>query len=147
MGDQPFDYAAIGDTSPGVAIGKYSQGEYLANPGELSDFNAPQERSWQLRYDLNMADYGVPGLTMMAKQVWGSNIDGTHVDQTSAYFGFYGKDESERETDVSLKYVIQSGPAKALGLTLVGAKHNGSLSTGGDNTMTRFVVDYPINFF
>lgn len=147
MGDTPQDYAAIGGTEPGVAIGKYSNGIYLANPSELSDFNSPHERSWQLRYDLNMATYGVPGLAFMAKQVWGSHIDGTHVDSSSAYFGFYGKDDQERETNLSVKYTLQSGPAKNLALTLVGARHTGNTSTSGDNNMVRMVADYPISFF
>lgn len=147
MGDTPQDYAAIGGTEPGVSIGKFSNGIYLANPAELSDFNSPRERSWQLRYDLNMEPYGVPGLAFMAKQLWGSHIDGTHVDNRSAYLGFYGEGESEHETNLSVKYTIQSGPAKSLAVTLVGAKHTGATSTGGDNTLTRLVVDYPISFF
>lgn len=147
MGDTLQDYAAMGGTETGVAIGKYSNGIYLANPAELSDFNSPRERSWQLRYDLNMAAYGVPGLAFMAKQLWGCHIDGTHVSASSAYAGYCGADENEHETNLSVKYTLQSGPAKNLALTLVGAKHTDATSTSGDNTMTRLVVDYPISFF
>ncbi|MGO2450150.1 OprD family outer membrane porin, partial [Pseudomonas taetrolens] len=39
---------------------------FLANSVQYSDFNGKDERSWQGRYDLNMASYGVPGLSFMA---------------------------------------------------------------------------------
>ncbi|WNQ02431.1 OprD family outer membrane porin, partial [Pseudomonas aeruginosa] len=38
---------------------------FLANSVQYSDFNGPGEKSWQARYDLNLASYGVPGLTFM----------------------------------------------------------------------------------
>ncbi|WNQ07996.1 OprD family outer membrane porin, partial [Pseudomonas aeruginosa] len=34
---------------------------FLANSVQYSDFNGPGEKSWQARYDLNLASYGVPG--------------------------------------------------------------------------------------
>ncbi len=40
---------------------------FLANSVQYSDFNGKDERSWQARYDLNMASYGVPGLDFMAR--------------------------------------------------------------------------------
>lgn len=49
-GDTPYDYVTRG------AI-------FLSNAVALSDFNAPREASWQARYDLDLAGYGVPGLT------------------------------------------------------------------------------------
>ncbi|MGH9949260.1 MAG: OprD family outer membrane porin [Pyrinomonadaceae bacterium] len=147
MGDQPFDYAAIGGTAPGVAIGKYSGGIYLANSTEISDFNGPNERSWQLKYEVNMENYGVPGLSLVAKHIYGSNIDGTHVNSDSAYYGFYGKNDKEEETDLSAKYIVQSGTFQKLALTFVTSKHTGNQSTAGDNTLARLVVDYPISFF
>lgn len=36
---------------------------FLANSVARSDFNAEDEKSWQARYDLNFAEYGIPGLT------------------------------------------------------------------------------------
>ncbi|AZD67400.1 Outer membrane low permeability porin, OprD family [Pseudomonas chlororaphis subsp. aurantiaca] len=61
-GDTPYDYVTRG------AI-------LLSNAVALSDFNAPEEASWQARYDLNMAGYQVPGLTFRALYVRGSGID------------------------------------------------------------------------
>ena len=57
-GDEFFDY--IGGDSI-----------WLANSVQYSDFNAPNERSVQIRYDLNMKHYGVPGLTFMARYIKG----------------------------------------------------------------------------
>ncbi len=54
-GNEPFDYLGF-DQQPGTSI-------FLANSVQVLDFNAPNERSWQLRYDLDMAAFGAPGLS------------------------------------------------------------------------------------
>ena len=146
-GDQPQDYAAIGSTRPGVAAGVYSGGIYLANATEISDFNAPNERSVQLRYDLNMSTLGVPGLKFTVKHIRGYGIDGTHLPEDSAYFGFYGQSEKERETNLIAEYVVQSGPAKDLSAKVFQSWHSGASSTGGSITQTRFSLSYPLDFF
>ncbi|QHA83898.1 outer membrane porin, OprD family [Pseudomonas mediterranea] len=146
-GDQPHDYAAIGSVSPGVAAGVFSDGLYLANAAELSDFNAPNEQSVQLRYELDMQSFGVPGLTLTAKHIRGTDIDGSKVNADSAYFGLYGKSEEERETDLIAQYIIPSGPAKALTTKLIQSWHSGDISTGGRITRTRLIISYPFEFF
>ncbi|XAF18875.1 OprD family outer membrane porin, partial [Pseudomonas aeruginosa] len=52
---------------------------FLANSVQYSDFNGPGEKSWQARYDLNLASYGVPGLTFMVRYINGKDIDGTKM--------------------------------------------------------------------
>jgi hypothetical protein len=54
-----------------------TNGIYLAN-SLLSDFNGPNEKSFQIAYGLNMAEYGVPGLKFNIYQARGWGIDGTH---------------------------------------------------------------------
>lgn len=73
---------------------------FIANAVQMSDFNAPNEKSWQARYDLNMGAYGVPGLNLTALYVRGFDIDGTHVDPNGgyAYLG-YGKGGKHWERD------------------------------------------------
>src|SRR3990167_6785654 len=44
---------------------------WLANSIQISDFDRKDERSWQARYDLDMATYRVPGLSFMARYVTG----------------------------------------------------------------------------
>ncbi|WP_268625644.1 OprD family outer membrane porin, partial [Escherichia coli] len=51
-GEQPFDSMAFGD-------GRSSASMVLANPVGYSDFNGPGERSWQLRYDLDLGALGL----------------------------------------------------------------------------------------
>lgn len=146
-GDQPQDYAAIGSTRLGVAAGVYSGGIYLANATEISDFNAPNERSVQVRYDLDMSTFGVPGAKFTLKHLRGYDIDGTHLSEDSAYFDLYGKSEKEHETNIIAEYVVQSGPAKDLSAKVFQSWHSGAPSTGGSITQTRFSLSYPLEIF
>lgn len=146
-GDQPQDYAAIGSTRPGVAAGVYSSGIYLANATELSDFNAPNEWSVQARYVVDMSPLGLPGLNFTLKHIRGYGIDGSHLPESSAYFGFYGQSEEEHETNVIAEYVVQSGPAKDLSAKVFQSWHSGASSTGGSITQTRFALTYPLEIF
>jgi len=143
-GDEPFDYVGFGDNT---AAGRYGNSIDLADSVQYSDFNGPNERSFQLRYDLDMTNYGVPGLGFMARHIRGYGIDGTHVDSSSAYSGFYGADDSEHETDAEVKYAVQSGPAKNLTFHLREAWHDGDASTGGKLIQTRLITEYPLNIF
>ncbi|MFP3499736.1 OprD family outer membrane porin, partial [Pseudomonas sp. SIMBA_059] len=47
---------------------------YLTNYIQINDFAEPGERSWQLRYDVDFAALGVPGLTAFARYVRGDNF-------------------------------------------------------------------------
>ncbi len=47
-GDQPFDYLALDGNGLHDSI-------FLANSSQYADFNGPNERSWRLRYDLDLA--------------------------------------------------------------------------------------------
>lgn len=50
-GDQPFDYIGFGRNGSGAG----GDSIFLANSVQYSDFNGPGEKSWQARYDLNLA--------------------------------------------------------------------------------------------
>lgn len=139
-GDEPFDYAQFGIDGSGSG-----DSIFLANSIQYSDFNGPGEKSWQARYDLNMAEYGVPGLTFMTRYVHGDDIDGSKTSANSAYFGSYGDDDSEHETDIEAKYVLQDGPAKDLSLRVRQAFHYGSDSTGGRQNELRLIAEYPLS--
>ena len=111
---------------------------FLANSVQYSDFNGRDERSWQARYDLNMATYGVPGLSFMARYVKGDNIS-TDTGE--------GK---EHEFNFESKYVMQEGPAKDLSFRLRSAvyRNNGNYhadSGNTDNNDVRIIVEYPLN--
>ena len=121
-GDTPFDYISMDGGNSGDSI-------FLANSVQYSDFNGPGEKSWQARYDLNMAEYGVPGLSFMARYITGDDVDGTKADPNSAFAGAIGADGKEWERDIEAKYVIQTGPAKDLSIRLRHASWRGNKAT------------------
>lgn len=133
-GDTPFDYVSRG------AI-------YISNAVQLSDFNAPNERSWQARYDLAMQAYGVPGLVLSALYVRGSGIDGSHVDPRGGYAWLgYGKGGRHWERDLEARYVVQDGPAKNLALSLRYNVHRGNTAQAETDTdQVRLAVEYPLS--
>lgn len=110
---------------------------WLSNSVQYSDFNGEDEKSWQARYDLNMASYGVPGLSFMTRYINGYDIS------TAAGEG------KEREWDVEAKYVVQEGAAKDLSVRLRHAKYwsNSDYApiNGTDLTDLRLIVEYPLS--
>lgn len=132
-GDTPFDY--VGNDSI-----------YLNNSSQYSDFNAPNERSWALAYNLDMQNYGVPGLSFRTRYVRGSDIDGTHADPRGAYAGYYGDDGKHWERDIEARYIVQSGPVKGLSTRLRQATHRANADQGEHNLdEVRLIVSYPLN--
>jgi hypothetical protein len=143
-GDTPFDFVG-GDSI------------YLANSIKYADFNGGHERSWQVRYDLDLGAFGIPGLGFMTRYVSGSHIDGTHAPQGGAYNPF-GADSGEFqpqqgdggkhwERDIDLKYVVQSGTAKDLSVQLSHVSHRANDAQAGDDIDRIYVViQYPLAF-
>ena len=132
-GNTPFDYVTRG------AI-------FLTNAVQLSDFNAPNEQSWQARYDLAMTPWGMPGLVFSAAYVRGSQIDGSHVDPRGgyAYLG-YGKGGKHWERDLEARYVVQSGAAKGTIMSLRHNVHRGNTAQAElDADQIRLAVEYPL---
>ena len=139
-GDTPFDYIGVGKNNRG------GDSIFLANSIQYSDFNGAGEKSLQARYDLKMAEYGVPGLSFMVRYVKGWDIDGTHTPVGSAYAGLYGEDGKHHETNFEAKYVVQSGPAKDLSFRIRQAWHvANSDEKEGDVKEFRLITEYPLN--
>ncbi|MDN7141404.1 OprD family porin [Pseudomonas sp. JQ170] len=113
---------------------------YLAN-SYWSDFNAEDERSWQIGYGLDFSSFGVPGLKYNVAYVRGDNIN-THG------FG----EGKEREIFNQIKYVVQEGPAKDLSVKLRSSflRTSDSVRQNGyndDGNEVRVFVEYPISIF
>ncbi|KJZ34162.1 OprD family porin [Pseudomonas fluorescens] len=140
-GDTPFDYVGVGKNNRG------GDSIFLANSIQYSDFNAPGEKSVQVRYDLKMAEYGVPGLSFMTRYVKGWDIDGTNTPAGSAYTGFYGADGKHHETNVEAKYVVQTGPAKDLSFRIRQAWHRANHDDAFEGNIDEFrlIIDYPLS--
>ncbi|KXG81648.1 OprD family porin [Pseudomonas mosselii] len=108
---------------------------FLANSVARSDFNAEGEKSWQVRYDLNFAEFGVPGLTFMTRYVRGT---GAHTADTN--------DGKEWERDVDVKYVLQEGPAKDLSFRVRQATYRSSDAVYSNSLdELRLIVEYPLS--
>lgn len=148
-GDTPFDYLGVGDNDRNGRNGN-DQGAsiWLPNSAQFSDFNGPHERSWQVRYDYAFAGWGLPGASMMVRYVKGDQIDGRAIAQGSPYAGRYGEDGSHQETNVELRYVLSTGPAKGLSVRLRQAWHRADAEQGsGDLDDFRLITDYPLEIF
>ncbi|AVD95312.1 MULTISPECIES: OprD family porin [Pseudomonas] len=133
-GDTPFDY--VWNT--------YDL--QLDAASQVSDFNNPNERAWEARYDYDFATLGVPGLSLTARYVRGTDIDGTRAGGAYSYFN--GTEDGRHwERNLWLKYVLQSGPAKDLSFNLMQATHR----VGGDHVAEsnvdelRLIVQYPLD--
>jgi hypothetical protein len=131
-GDTYFDY--VHDTN---AI-------FLAN-SLLSDFNGPNEKSVQLSYLLNMADYGVPGLKFNVYQARGFDIDGTHYKGT-AYDVSRMDGETHYEYGIGSSYTLQNGPLKATTVRATYTTHRASeQQADGSINEFRLVTTIPFN--
>ena len=134
-GDDDFDYLRQSDSI------------YLDNSIQYSDFNSPGERSWMLRYDLDMASYGVPGLSFMTR--YGKGTDADYSNANSVYMrrdadGNPFTDQKRWERDIEVKYVVQSGSLKDLSLRVRQATTRAT-QFESDLDETRVIVEYPLS--
>jgi hypothetical protein len=107
---------------------------YLVNYVQIGNFAAAEERSWQARYDLNFASYGIPGLSLMSRYVSGDNID--RGAQSN------GK-EWERDTDIA--YVQPDGTFKGVGIKWRNATYRSNLvKTTEDLDENRLILSYTV---
>lgn len=139
IGDEYFDY--VHETA---AI-------YLAN-SLLSDYNGPNERSAQLRYEADWGYFGVPGLTTAAWYAKGWGIDGTGYDgDRNGAHGDYAEvrrmdGERHHEYGVSVAYTLQDGRLKDSSFKLMLMDHRGSTNQAdGSVREVRLVSTLPFN--
>jgi len=132
-GNEYFDY--LHDTN---AI-------FLAN-SLLSDFNGPNEKSMQIAYVLNMAQYGVPGLKFNLYNARGWGIDGTHYKSTG--YDVRGlDDENHYEWGIGTTYAVQSGTLKDTTIRATYTAHRASKAQAdGSLDELRIVTTIPFNF-
>ena len=122
-----------------------TNGIYLAN-SLLSDFNGPNEKSFQVAYGLNMAEYGVPGLKFNIYSARGWGIDGTHY-KGGAYDSVLAMDgENHYEYGIGAAYAVQSGPLKATAIRATYTAHRASENQlDGSINEFRLVTTIPFN--
>jgi hypothetical protein len=121
-----------------------TNGIFLAN-SLMSDFNGPNEKSFQVAYGLNMAEYGVPGLKFNLYTARGWGIDGTHYKGT-AYDVRKMDGETHDEYGVGTSYTLQSGPLKASTVRATYSVHRASQNQAdGSLNELRIVTTVPFN--
>ena len=130
-GNTGYDYGSNADGAQSI---------YVAN-SYLSDFIGNHEKSAQVQYNLNFADYGVPGLNWTTAYVYGWDIK----VKNSA------KEGQEREFFNQVKYTVQSGFAKDASLRLrhsyYRASDNYQNNYIGDTNEWRIWLDIPVKLF
>lgn len=142
IGDTPFDYIGFGNNGSGA----FGNSIYLSNPVMASDFNGPNEKSWQLRYDLDMTPYGVPGLSFMGRYVYGYDISTSPNPNYQAWSA--ADDAQHQELDLEARYVVQSGSAKGMKVRLREGHHNAVRGQpDGDISMHMVIVEWPLRLF
>lgn len=134
-GDDDFDYLRQSDSI------------FLDNSIQYSDFNSPKERSWMLRYDLDMAAYGIPGLSFMTRYAKGTNADYSNANAFYMRRDAEGNPLTEQkrwERDIEVKYVVQTGAAKDLSLRVRQATTRAT-AFESDLDEVRLIVEYPLS--
>ena len=127
--------------SSGDTATPYISGTELMGMSELtmaSDFLNAKERTWQAIYDYDFAASGVPGLRGRLRYLRGDNIE---------LKAFNAEDRKEREFQMEMGYVVQSGPLKNVGLVARKAIYRNDFPTGAafrDENQTRFLVIYTL---
>ncbi|WP_169708865.1 OprD family porin [Vitreoscilla stercoraria] len=139
FGDEPLDVVGF------RTIGGNAN---FANAGNVAIFNEANEKSWQLRYDLNFKTLGVPGLTFTGRYIKGfdmDNRDSQNAMYRNALRGYTYKDgDSHWERDLELRYEFQHGKAKGLNLRIRQATLRGSAGYRyGNMDEIRVIVEYP----
>ncbi|AIL63576.1 MULTISPECIES: OprD family porin [Pseudomonas] len=134
-GDDDFDYLRQSDSI------------FLDNSIQYSDFNSPNERSWMLRYDLNMTSYGIPGLSFMTRYGKGTDADYSNANQFYMRTDDNGNpltDQKRWERDIEVKYVVQTGTAKDLSFRVRQANTRAT-AFESDLDEVRLIVEYPLS--
>ncbi|EQM72045.1 OprD family porin [Pseudomonas tohonis] len=133
-GDDDFDYLRQSDSI------------FLDNSIQYSDFNSPKERSWMVRYDLNMKDYGIPGLSFMTRYAKGTDADYSNANSVYMRRDSDGNpltNQKRWERDIEVKYVVQTGSLKDMSFRIRQANTRAT-QYESDLDEFRLIVEYPI---
>ncbi|MFJ2688784.1 OprD family outer membrane porin [Pseudomonas sp. NPDC087336] len=109
---------------------------YSFTDATVGSFIRAGENTTYGQYSYDFASLGVPGLKASAAYLYGQDIKATNGT---------GKDLNERETDLRVDYVIQTGPLKGFGTTLRHGMYRGNTSTL-DEDQTRVIFNYTYAF-
>jgi hypothetical protein len=109
---------------------------YSFTDATVGSFIRAGENTTYGQYSYDFASLGVPGLKASLAYLHGQDIKP---------IGGIGSDQTERETDARIDYVIQTGALKGFGTTLRHGTYRGSTSTS-DQDQTRLIFNYTYSF-
>ncbi|AUT70675.1 OprD family outer membrane porin [Paraburkholderia hospita] len=139
LGDQFFDY--VNETN----------GIYLVNSMDV-DYNAPHEKSFQLRYTFDGKYAGLPGFKAMLWGVTGWGADASAGAASNAIGPYTRNGEyvhgTHHEIGFIPSYTLQSGRFKDTKITFIAMYHKSTAHySDPDNMEYRLVVNVPVKVF
>ncbi len=144
MSDQYLDYV------------QEANGLYLAN-GMVADYNAPREKSLQLRYTANGADFSLPGVNVIFWGIAGRSRLPTAGMSAPAQAGTW-RDAywrggalvhgNHHELGLKASYVFDRGDVKGINVAFIALVHRGSAHyvEPGEREY-RFILNVPLKVF
>ncbi|MFJ4452700.1 OprD family porin [Pseudomonas sp. NPDC089392] len=116
---------------------------YLFSEMLVSTFAMENERVWHARYDIDLAAYGVPGLSFTGRYVRGDQVDpGQITGSKSVKLRRENDDGSEWERSMDITYVVQSGPLKDFSIRWRNSTYRSTYTDSADEN--RLILSYII---
>lgn len=141
FGNEPFDWVGFS------TIGGNSS---ILNAAQFATFSEANEKSWQIKYEADFAPYGLPGLSLMARYIYGWDIDNSRSNNpyyTKRHVYDTNIDTTHWERDIQLAYKVPAGFAKGMDIKLRQATHR---AVDGyrynDIDELRVIIEYPLSF-
>ncbi|WP_104492132.1 OprD family outer membrane porin [Acinetobacter indicus] len=141
VGDEPFDWVGFKTMGANTSI---------LNAAQFATFSEANEKSVQVKYDLDLSPYGVQGLSLMARYLYGWDIDNSdskNATYTKRYVYDKNTDYTHWERDITLGYKVPTGFAKGLDIKLRQATHRATKGYRyNDIDELRVILEYPLSF-
>lgn len=141
MGPEPFDW---------VGFGSMGSNKSIVNAVNFSTFSEAKEKSVQLKYEVDLNPYGMPGLSVMGRYMYGWDMDNTHSSNS-----LYNKrhvydqniDNKHWERNFLINYKVSSGFAKGTDIKLMQSTHRATAGYRYNNIDEfRIILEHPLNF-
>lgn len=141
FGNEPFDWVGYSTIGSNISI---------LNAAQFATFSEAHEKSWQIKYEVNLSPYGIPGLSFMGRYIKGWNINNIQSNNsfyTKRYIYDPDVDYQHWERDLQLAYKIPNGFAKGLDIKIRQATHRATKGYRyNDIDEVRVIFEYPFSF-
>lgn len=141
LGDEPFDWIGFKNNG-GIAS--------IPNSVQFSTFSEANEKSAQIKYEVDFSPYGLNGLSFMTRYIYGWDVDNTGSKNsfyTQRHVYDQDIDNKHWERDIELRYKIKEGFAKDLDVHVRQATHRATSGYRyGNIDEVRLILEYPFSF-